>query len=130
MAATIATMGWIALLLWLLLAPMALFAGLGVLTTPGAAGQVLAGAGGFALCVIFLAVGGSSLVGWMLLGAAVVGVLACALAVSWLVRDDHDAGFAGQGADETQALLAGVELPLFLAAVPVTLAMAITGSLT
>lgn len=123
-------MAWIALLIFLLLAPMATYALVGAFSTPGAIGQLLAGTGGFVLVVLFLILGGSKLVGWLLVGACVIGLLSTFVATAWLVRDDRDVGLGGPAHDETQALFAGMEWPLFVAALPIALSMALMGTIS
>jgi hypothetical protein len=80
--------------------------------------QALAAGGGLALCVAFLAVGRPSILAWGAAALALIGLAAVTGAALWLASDARSVSAAGQGAEETDALLAGLVLPLFgLAAV-------------
>lgn len=105
---------------WIAVFTFGLVALLGVLIARGSADypplgvQALAGMAGLALCIVFLAVGGSKGVAWGAFAAAVVGLLAAAFGAAWLTSDQHRVGSSAQQThEETEAFLEGIELPLF-----------------
>src|SRR4051794_25754673 len=68
-------MEWISLLIWLTLAGLALPLGAAVLSTPGAGAQMLMCFAGLGLTVLFIILGESAAVGWIIAGVAAIGFL-------------------------------------------------------
>jgi hypothetical protein len=118
-------MEYIALLIFLLLAGTGLVLGPFAITTPGAGLAALAGVGGLAACVLFIAFDGASAAGWVLVGASVLGVVGDAIAAAWLTSDRRGLSMPGQVAEELQASVVGLQLPFFLAVVPVAVMVAL-----
>jgi hypothetical protein len=74
--------------------------------------QALGAVGGLALVILFFALGGPP---WAAFGAAalaLIGAVADAFAAVWLISDERPVSRIGQGAEETKALLVGIQLPL------------------
>jgi hypothetical protein len=110
-------MDWIALCTFGAVALLSLGLARGAAANPVLGVQAIAAIAGFALCVLFLAVGGSTALAWGAFAASAVGVVAVALGVSWLTSDRHPVGNSSQQShEETEAELAGIELPLFVLA--------------
>lgn len=119
-------MEWLALILWVLVAMVALPLGRHALTEHPALGlQAMAGLGGLALCVLFLATDRPPLLAWAAVALGVLGGLAVAVAAYWLVSDNRYVSAAGEGAEEIDALLTAVAGPLFAIAVVFSIPMAI-----
>ena len=112
-------MEWLGLAMWIIVAAIALPLGRHALTETAVLGlQALAAGGGLALCAVFLAVGRPPILAWGAAALALIGLAAVTGAAVWLASDARSVSAAGQGAEETDALLAGLVLPLFgLAAV-------------
>jgi hypothetical protein len=119
-------MEWLALAMWIIVAAIALPLGRHALGETAVLGlQALAGGGGLALCVLFLAVGRPSILAWGATALAFIGLAAVTVAAVWLASDARSVSAAGQGAEETDALLAGLVLPLFGIAALFSLLMAL-----
>jgi hypothetical protein len=107
-------MEWVAVFTWGLVVAFALPLARGAADYPALGVQALCAVAGLALCIVFLAAGGSTGVAWAAFAAAVVGLLSVAAGAAWLISDQHAAGGAAQQRhEETGASLAGAELPLF-----------------
>jgi hypothetical protein len=103
-------MEWVTLIVWILIASLALPISGGALS--GAAGlglQALAAVAGLALCALFIIFDGPLWLGWATVAAAVIGIAADVWGADDLLADD----FPVSGAAELQAGLLGVQLPLF-----------------
>jgi hypothetical protein len=87
--------------------------------------QALAGAGGLALCVVFLAAGRGSLVAWGAVALGAIGTASILAAALWLVSDRRPVSRAGQDAEEIDAPLAAIVGPLFAGAALFSLFMAL-----
>jgi hypothetical protein len=111
-------MAWVVLGVWIVVALVALPLGRHAITeTPWLAVQVLIALAGLTLAIIFVADGGSEALAWVIAGLGVLGAVVVALAVRWLVSDEHPVSTnRQQGAEEGDALLASVEAPLFVVA--------------
>jgi hypothetical protein len=119
-------MEWLALAMWIMVAAIALPLGRHALGETAVLGlQALAGGGGLALCALFLAVGRPSILAWGATALAFIGLAAVTVAAVWLASDARSVSAAGQGAEETDALLAGLVLPLFGIAALFSLLMAL-----
>jgi hypothetical protein len=112
-------MQWLALILWLLIAPVGMLLGVFALSTPGAALQAPAVVAGLGLTVVYL-ITDSPAAAWGGFAAAVLAFVTTGAAGAWLVSGDREVSAAGQTAEETQAAIAGWQLPLL---VVVSLAM-------
>jgi hypothetical protein len=77
------------------------------------------------LCVLFVALGGRSVLLWCAVGAAVAGLVAVARGPAWLTSGERPVSAVGQRADERAATLAGVQGPVFAVARVVTLLAAL-----
>jgi hypothetical protein len=80
-------------------------------------GQALAVSGGFALLIVYVSVGEPAELAWVASFLGALGVLALSVGAVGLVRDEKPVLTAtNQRTNEHEALLAGVELPLLIAA--------------
>jgi hypothetical protein len=87
--------------------------------------QALAGAGGAALLVLFFALDHLSLLAWGATALGVAGTAALIVVAIWLASDRRAISPAGQSAEETDALLTGIVLPLFAGAAIFSLLVAL-----
>jgi hypothetical protein len=107
-------MEWVALMVWILVAALALPVALGALSgAPGLGLQVVVAVGGLALCALFIILDGPRWAGWLTVAMAVVGVLADVWGAEALLSDERSVSADLQGAEELEAGLLGVQLPLF-----------------
>jgi hypothetical protein len=123
-------MQWFTLLIWLLIAMLALPLSGGALLGRAALGlQAMAAVGGLALLVVFVAAGESAAAAWIACGLAVFGALAMVFAVAGLTSDRPRplaaASSRAQALEEHTATLAGAQLPLFIVAALLTLLVAL-----
>jgi hypothetical protein len=121
-------MEWLAIVIWLLVAALALPLGGGAALGRGSlAVQALAGIGGFALLVVYVVVGDNpATLAWVACGLGVLGLLAMAFAAAGLTSDHEGGGLVGlEGMEEHVALLAGVQLPMFAVAALITMLVAL-----
>src|SRR5205085_1060127 len=104
-------MEWAAVILWALVVGLALPLGAGaVMGAPTLGLQPICALGGFALCVLFIVLGGGTALAWCAFGLAVLGALLVVVGARQLISDDRVGGGDGE---ETVALLAGVAGPMF-----------------
>jgi hypothetical protein len=107
-------MEWVALMVWILIAALAVPVALGALSgAPGLGLQVVAAIGGLALCALFIILDGPRWAGWLTAAMAVAGVLADVWGAEALLSDERAVSADLQGAEELEAGLLGVQLPLF-----------------
>jgi hypothetical protein len=123
-------MQWLALILWALLAALALPLGAGSLQGRASlALQALAAVGGLALLIVYLLAGEPSTPAWIACGLALLGLLAMAFAVAGLTSDRPAPVAAAsqrtQTLEELAATLSGAQLPLFGVAALATLLVAL-----
>jgi hypothetical protein len=120
-------MQWFTLLIWLLVATLALPLSGGVLLGRAAlAVQALAAVGGLTLLVVFVATGEPSALAWIACGLGLLGALAMVFAVAGLTSDQSGVSAAyAERLEEHAASLAGAQLPLFIVAVLLTLLVAL-----
>jgi hypothetical protein len=119
-------MEWLGLVTWIMVAGIALPLGRHALNETSTLGvQATAGAGGLALCVLFLAAGRGSVVIWGAVALAAIGTAAALAAALWLASDRRPVSRAGQGAEEMDALLVAIVGPLFAGAAMFSLFMAL-----
>jgi hypothetical protein len=103
-------MEWVALMVWLLIAMLALPISAAALS--GAAGlglQAPAAVAGLALCALFIIFDGPTWLGWATVAAAVVGIMADVWGADELLSED----FPVSSSAELSAGLLGAQLPLF-----------------
>ncbi|HMJ36681.1 MAG TPA: hypothetical protein VK501_22440 [Baekduia sp.] len=111
---TLDVMEWVALTVWILIAALALPVALGALSgAPGLGLQVVAAIGGVALCALFIILDGPRWAAWLTVAMAVVGVIADLWGAEALLSDERSVSGELQGAEELEAGLLGVQLPLF-----------------
>ena len=123
-------MQWLAVIIWALLAALALPLGAGSLQGRASlALQALAAVGGLALLIVYLLAGEHSAPAWIACGLAVLGLLAMAFAVAGLTSDRPAPVAAAsprtQTLEELAASLSGAQLPLFAVAALATLLVAL-----
>ena len=106
--------GWFVLVMWVVVASVALPIGLGALTqTPLLGLQALFALAGLALAVVFVSVEATETIAWVMVGVALLGAITVTGAVAWLVSDEKPDRLAGQQHfEEVNALLAGVAIPM------------------
>jgi hypothetical protein len=107
-------MEWVALMVWVLVAGLALPVALGTLS--GVLGLGLQGAaaiGGLALVILFIIFDGPLWMGWAAFAMAVLGILGGLAGADTLTSDERAVSPDLQAAEETEALLLGVQLPLY-----------------
>lgn len=109
-------MDWFSLVLWVIIASVALPLGLGALAHPLLGLQALAVLGGLTVSVLWAFDIGSADTAWIAFGCAVVGAVAASIAGAWLVQGDRDVSMVGQTGEEVLASLVGLVVPLVLVA--------------
>ena len=110
-------MEWLGLLIWLLVAGLALgLALLGTLSAPSLGLQSVFVLGGLALCVVYIALGGPRWPAWGSAGLALIGAVTVGIGARTLLSDEPRHASAGQTAEEHAGTLAGATLPLLLVA--------------
>jgi hypothetical protein len=117
---------YLTLITWLIVVGLALPLGALAIDHPALAVQAIAALLGLGLAVVFLAADRPAWAAWAALGCAVAGLLADAVAVAWITRDDRPQATVGQAAEEADAALLGVQLPLFACAGTIAVLGAIT----
>ncbi len=118
---------------WLLVAPLSLLLGAGVVVLGriSLGLQVLAGLGGATLMILYVFLEGPAGLAWGAAGLAVFGLLIVLIAAVGLVSDGGLTQTAGsQSMQEFSAGLAGVLLPMFGVVAILSIATAINGAAT
>lgn len=107
-------MEWVALMVWIVIALLAMPVALGALSgAPGLALQAVAAIGGLAFVALFIILDGPLWAGWLAVGLAVLGIVADLWGAERLLSDDRSVSADLQAAEELEAGLLGVQLPLF-----------------
>jgi hypothetical protein len=107
-------MEWVALTVWVLVAGLALPVAFGALSgAPGLGLQVVAALGGLAGCTLFIVLDGPQWLGWTTFAMAALGIVAGLWGADTLLSEERTVSADLQDAEETEALLLGVQLPLF-----------------
>jgi hypothetical protein len=107
-------MEWVALMVWILVALLALPVALGALSgAPGLALQAVAAIGGLVFCALFIILDGPRWTGWMAVGLAVAGIVAALWGTEHLLSEDRAVSADLQPVEELEAGILGVQLPLF-----------------
>ena len=127
-APSVASMEWVAVVIWFMIVNFSLPLGFRAVTTAWGGPTMLAAGTGFALCALFIILGGSQLVAWGTVAFGVLGFFAAAFAAAWLTSGYRTVSPAGQGSEELQATMAGVLVPLFAVVTAISLGMALGGS--
>ena len=109
---------------WLLLAGTGLILLPAAITVPGSGLVGLAGLGGLAACILYMALGTPDWAAWTQVGMAIVGILGGTLAARWLCDDQL---ISGTRADVVQAGTLGLALPFFGVALFLSLLLAAHG---
>lgn len=110
-------MGWVVLAVWAVVAAVAIPLGRHALSeTPALGLQAALALAGLALAIVYVAGSDSRALAWVLAGIGVLGAIVVAVAAAWLTADRPGSDPATQAGEETDALLAGVELTLFATA--------------
>jgi hypothetical protein len=119
-------MEWVALVVWAVIAALALPVAGGLLSgIPGLGLQVVAAIGGLGLCIVFIALDGADWAAWIAFGLACLGIAADTHGAGALLSETRSVSADLQDAEELEAGLLGAQLPLFGVAALVTLAMAV-----
>jgi hypothetical protein len=107
---------WVVLAMWAITAGVALpLSRHAFAESPMLALQALIALTGLTLSIVFVAAEPSEAIAWIGAGLGAVGAVAVAFGAAWLMSDAHGQRTASQqGHEEADALLAGVELPLFI----------------
>jgi len=112
----LARMEWLGLLMWAIVLMMALpMSGAGALTAPSLGTASTLSLAGIVLCVLYIALDAHRWMAWASFGVAIAAAVCVARAAQVLVSDEPRMSSAGQAAEETAALLAGVMIPLLIA---------------
>jgi hypothetical protein len=107
-------MEWVALMVWIVIALMALPVALGALSgAPGLALQAVAAIGGLVFVALFIILDGPVWTGWVAVGLAVLGIVADLWGAERLLSDNRPVSADLQGVEELEAGILGVQLPLF-----------------
>jgi hypothetical protein len=107
-------MEWVALMVWIVIALLAMPVALGALSgAPGLALQAVAAIGGLVFVALFIVLDGPLWTGWMAVGLAVLGIVTGLWGAERLLSDDRSVSADLQGIEELEAGILGVQLPLF-----------------
>jgi hypothetical protein len=87
--------------------------------------QALAAAGGFVLCVVYLASGGDRAPAWGAFVLGVIGLAALAQGAARIISEDRPITTGSPAAEEVTGFLAGLQVVLLPLAVLFALAMAL-----
>ncbi len=118
-------MEWVALILWAVIAALALALAAGTIAQLAFGVQAAAVLAAFGLVLAFIVFGGAGWMAWAAFGCAVVAAIAVAVGSAWLVSSDRLVSHIGQGAEEAVAAVAGIELPLLGAGILINLSVAL-----
>jgi hypothetical protein len=107
-------MEWVALMVWIVIALLAMPVALGALSgAPGLGLQAVAAIGGLVFVALFIILDGPLWAGWLAVALAVVGIVADLWGAERLLSDDRSVSADLQGIEELEAGILGVQLPLF-----------------
>ena len=110
-----------ALFIWLLLAGTGAVLAPFAVTNPAAGVAAFAAFGGATASVLFIALGAPDWAAWTQLGMALLGILGASLAAAWLSDERVVSGSAAEG---VEAMVLGVQIPIYSAVTFVTLLVA------
>ena len=128
-APSVAGMEWLAVVIWFVIVNLSLPLGFRAITTAWGGPTMIAAGTGFALCALFIILGGSQLVAWGTVAFGVLGFVFAGLAAAWLTSGDRSVSPAGQGSEELQATMAGALVPLFAVVTAISLGMTLGGAI-
>lgn len=118
-------MEWVALVMWAIVAAIAMPLAAGAIFGRGSLGlQALAAFGGLALTII-ICINGVGPIAWVAFGLAGLGAVTTAAAAAGLTSEQGYAVAGIQAVEEQQAGLAGVQLILFLTLIPIALMLSL-----
>jgi hypothetical protein len=120
-------MEWFSLVLWALIASIALPIGLGAIANPMLGLQALAVLGGLAVPVLWAFGIGSEDTAWIAFACAAVGVITASIAGAGRASGYREVSMLGQTGEELLAALVGLEVPLIAVAGLLMLAVAAGG---
>jgi hypothetical protein len=107
------SMEWVALMVWIVIVLLALPVAAGTLSgSVGLGLQAVAAIGGLVFCALFIILDGPLWAGWLAVGMAVLGIVADVVGGEALLSDERAVSADLQGAEELEAGLLGVQLPL------------------
>jgi hypothetical protein len=107
-------MEWVSLMVWIVIALLALPVAFGALSgAPGLALQAVAAIGGLVFVALFIILDGPQWTGWMAVGLAIAGIVGDLWGAEHLLSDSRSVSADLQGVEELEAGLLGVQLPLF-----------------
>jgi hypothetical protein len=98
--------------------------GRGAIVAPSLGVQAMAAVAGLAFTILFIAMDGDTAFGWGAFASAVVGLLAVTAGAARLISDERPVSPLGPSAEETEALLAGIEVGMFATVALLTLPVA------
>jgi hypothetical protein len=123
-------MEWVSLMVWIVIALLALPVAFGALSgAPGLALQAVAAIGGVVFVALFIILDGPQWAGWMVVGLALAGIVGDLWGAEHLLSDNRSVSADLQGVEELEAGLLGVQLPLFGVALLCSLCLGV-GSVT
>ena len=106
-------MEWVALVVWVVIALLALPVAFGALSGAHGLGlQLVAVTGGVVFCALFIILDGPLWAGWLTVAMAALGILADIWGIDHLLSEDRSVSAQLQAAEELEAGLLGVQLPL------------------
>jgi hypothetical protein len=106
-------MEWVALTVWIVIALLALPVAFGALSGASGLGlQLVAATGGVVFCALFIILDGPRWAGWLTVAMAVLGILADLWGADHLLSENRSISAQLQAAEELEAGLLGVQLPL------------------
>jgi hypothetical protein len=119
-------MEWLALIVWVLIALLALPVAAGALSgAPGLGLQAVAAVGGVVFCALFIILDGPLWAGWLAVAMAVVALVADLWGAEALLSEGRSVGADLQGAEELEAGLLGVQVPLLVVALLCSLCLGV-----
>jgi len=120
-------MEWLTLAIWTFVLLIALPLGRGMAYGAISLGvQAMAAGAGFALLIVYVIADEPATLAWVAAGLAVVGVLAVAVGAMRLTSERESTVSAGSlRGEEHEAGLAGVQLPLFMTTLALTIVTAL-----
>jgi hypothetical protein len=107
-------MEWVALMVWIIVALLALPVAAGALSgSIGLGLQAVAAIGGLVFCALFIILDGPLWTGWLAVGMAGLGIVTDVWGADTLLSGERTVTADLQDLEELEAGLLGVQLPLF-----------------
>jgi hypothetical protein len=108
-------MEWLALVIWVVIAMIALpLGGLALTGLVGLGLQAAAVGAGVVFCALYIILDGPGWAGWLTVAMAAVAILAAVQGAAQLTSSERSVSADTQGAEELASGLLGVEIPLLL----------------